>query len=174
MVGRLPNGGGPQTYRKPPTELTTKEYVKSTKATRHRTAAGPDGITSTMIRARTLSKHVTEIDRRLANFPRLTGYAPKAYCQMFGNLYQKKKNKTNIKLTRPVGFFNIRANNENKRYGRDLMKSAEARGGIPDINYGGRKGLSAGEQATNKTITFDLLRQERRGGSVTIADQQSA
>mmetsp|Transcript_31719 Transcript_31719/g.93048 ORF Transcript_31719/g.93048 Transcript_31719/m.93048 type:complete len:125 (-) Transcript_31719:319-693(-) len=54
------------------------------------------------------------------------------------------------------------------------MKSAEARGGIPEVNYGGRKNMSAGEQATNKTLTYDTMHQERRGGPACVADQQSA
>ena len=69
---------------------------------------------------------------------------------------------------------NIRANNENKRFGRDLMNSAEARNGLPMTNYGGRKGMSSAIQADSKVINFDLFRQERRSGSLCIADQKAA
>ena len=57
---------------------------------------------------------------------------------------------------------NIRAKNENKCFGRDLMKLAEASNGLPNKNYGGWKGMSSEMQAANNVITFDLFRQERR------------
>ena len=67
---------------------------------------------------------------------------------------------------------NIRSKNENKCFGRDLMKLAEARNGIPKTNYRGQKGMSSKMQAAKNVITFDLFRQERRSVLLCIANQK--
>ena len=127
-----------------------------------------------MIRARTRSNALVEIYRTAANFPRLSGYAPSNYCASLGNLYQKKQVNSLILKTQPVQCMNIRANKENKRFVRDLMKLMEARNGLPKTNYGGWKGVSFPMKAANRVIIFDLFRQELRSGSLCIADKNSA
>ena len=59
----------PPGWYPPSNTLSATEYRQSVKANSHCTAAGPDGITSTMIRARTWSNTLEEIDRVAAKFP---------------------------------------------------------------------------------------------------------
>ena len=69
---------------------------------------------------------------------------------------------------------NIRAKNENKCFERDLMNLVEARNGLPNTNYRGRKGMNSEMKAANNVITFELFRQERRIVSSCIANQKLA
>eukprot|EP00978_Attheya_sp_CCMP212_P020992 scaffold60805_cov32-Attheya_sp.AAC.1 len=48
-------------------------------------------------------------------------------------------------------------NQNNKRLGRNMMKMAEAHGGLAKEQYGSHKHHAANEQALNKRLTFDLI-----------------
>ena len=98
---------------------------------------------------------------------------PSNYCTILGNLYQKKKGNFLISKTWPVHYMNIRANNRNKRFDQDLMKSVEEKNGILKMNYGVQKAMRSTMQSANTVITFDLFCQERRSGSSCIVDQKS-
>eukprot|EP00978_Attheya_sp_CCMP212_P037742 scaffold180874_cov71-Attheya_sp.AAC.1 len=55
-----------------------------------------------------------------------------------------------------------------KRLGRMFMDMAETNGELAQEQHGSRKGKAAAEQALNKRLVFDILRQEQRS-AVDIA-----
>eukprot|EP00978_Attheya_sp_CCMP212_P001589 scaffold3244_cov37-Attheya_sp.AAC.4 len=86
----------------------------------------------------------------------------------------KKKEDSRVENKRPiVCLFEVDCNQNHKHLGRELMKRAEAHGGLAPEQYGSRKKYSSAEQALNKRLTFDILCQERRSAIDTTIDLAS-
>jgi hypothetical protein len=61
-------------------------------------------------------------------------------------------------------------NMNNKKFGREMMWTAEANGTLSRDNYGGRKGLRAAEVNLNQVLTYDSIRARRSRAIVSSID----
>jgi hypothetical protein len=76
-------------------------------------------------------------------------------------LLLKKAGVTLVKKLRTIVLFQVDFNYLKKYIGRHMMKDGEAYTQLAWDQYGSREGNNAIEQALNKVISFDLIRQAR-------------
>eukprot|EP00978_Attheya_sp_CCMP212_P022811 scaffold68738_cov43-Attheya_sp.AAC.1 len=100
----------------------------------------------------------------------LSGFSPARWRRGVDLLIPKKTDTDKVEDLRPLLLFEVDCNMANKRIGRVMMEMAERNGTLSKEQYGSRKDHSAGIQALNHCLAFDLLRQERRNGIDTAVD----
>jgi hypothetical protein len=149
--------------------ITTADHIAGWKWSKERTAPGHSGLTTAHWKASCSSKTLAPIDASWANYAYTTGCPPSRWERGVDLLIPKKKEDSRVENNRPICLFEVDCNQNHKRLGRELMKRAEANGGLAPEQYGSRKKHSSAEQALNKRLTFDILRQERRSAiDITI------
>ena len=74
---------------------------------------------------------------------------------------------------RTIVLFEADLNYMNKVIGREVMKTAEKNKTLADEQYGSRAGRKAIDQAINKRLFFDILRQQRLNGAICSNDAAS-
>lgn len=153
--------------------ITTEEHIAGWKWAKERTAPGYSGITTAHWKAACLDPTLAAIDAAWANYPYVTGYSPKRWRNGVDLMIPKKTNNTRVENLRPIVLFEVDCNQNHKRLGRQVMRLAEAQGGIAREQYGSRKGHMPAEQSLNKRLTFDLLRCERRSAVDSAVDLRS-
>jgi hypothetical protein len=109
--------------------------------------------------AGSFSETITELDALLTDIPLQTGYSPLRWCVAIYALLLKKSGLTLVKKLRTIVLFQGDFNYLNKYIGRHMMKDGEAYEQIVWEQYGSREGNNAIDQALNKLLSFDLIRQ---------------
>ena len=153
--------------------ITTQDHVNGWKWANERTSPGHSGLTTAHWKAACRDPFLASMDAAWANIPYITGYSPLRWQRGVDVLIPKKAGDDRVDHLRPILLFEVDANQNNKRMGKVMMRMAEANGGISPEQYGSRKGRSSAEQALNKRLTFDILRQERRSAVDVSVDLRS-
>jgi hypothetical protein len=166
---------GPPAMFDPNDSLTikTEDHIAGWKRAKERTAPGHSGLTTAHWKASCSSKTLAPLDASWANYPYTTGCPPLRWERGVDLLIPKKKEDSRVENNRPICLFEVDCNQNHKRLGRELMKRAEAHHGIAKEQYGSRKKHASADQALNKRLTFDILRQERRSAVDTAVDLAS-
>ena len=87
---------------------------------------------------------------------------------------QEKENlNLRVDKLRAIILFETDFNLNNEYIGRDMMSKAEKVLILAKEQYGSRKRRTAILHALNKRLTFDILRQEKKGGAICSCDLKS-
>ena len=153
--------------------LTTSEHVSSWKHAKERTSPGHSGLHPAHWKVSSTDPYLATMDAAWANYPLLSGYSPSRWRRGVDTLIPKKSGSDRVEDLRPILLFEIDCNMANKRIGRAMMEMAERNGSLSKEQYGSRKDHSAGIQALNHRLAFDLLRLEKRNAVDTAVDLRS-
>jgi Reverse transcriptase (RNA-dependent DNA polymerase) len=85
----------------------------------------------------------------------------------------KKTNDARVTGLRTIVLLEADFNFLNKLIGKRVMKHAEEMGSLAPEQYGSRKRKSALLHATNKQLTFDILRQQKVNVALLVLDAKS-
>jgi hypothetical protein len=110
-------------------------------------------------KAGSFSRTITELDALLTDIPLQTGYSPLRWRVAIDDLLLKKAGVTLVEKMRTLVLFQGDFNYLNKYIGRHMMKDGEACKQLAWEQYGIREGKNAIDQALNKVLSFDLIRQ---------------
>jgi hypothetical protein len=153
--------------------ISTAEHISSWRYSREGIAPGHSGLHPAHWKASCQDPYLASMDAAWANYPLVSGYSPERWRHGVDTLIPKKLGSEGVEDLRPILLFEVDCNMSNKRIGRVMMEMAERNGGLSKEQYGSRKDHSAGIQALNHCLAFDLLRLERRNGVDTAVDLRS-
>jgi hypothetical protein len=124
-------------------------------------------------KAGSFSVTIMEMEALLTDIPLQTGYSPLRRRVAIDALLLKKVGVTLVEKLRKIILFQGDFNYLNKYIGRDMMKDGEAYEQPAWEQYGSREGKNAIDQALNKVLSFDLIRQARMDAAMCSNDAKS-
>lgn len=139
---------------------TTGEYLDSWKSMSDTKSSTP-GIHAAHIKCLTEHDDAAEIISLLALIPLLSGYSPVQWRIGIDSMIPKKQNELRPDKLRLILLMDARFNHNNKLIGKKMMEYGEKFNLLATEQYGSRKMKSSIEQAVNKRMTLDILRQSR-------------
>eukprot|EP00978_Attheya_sp_CCMP212_P003448 scaffold7138_cov69-Attheya_sp.AAC.6 len=150
--------------------MTTAEHISSWTYSKEKTAPGHSELHPAHWKASCSDPYLASMDAAWANYPMLSGFSPSRWRRGVDLLIPKKTDTDKVEDLRPILLFEVDCNMANKCIGWVMMEMAERNGTLSNEQYGSRKDHSAGIQALNHCLAFDLLRQECRNGIDTAVD----
>jgi hypothetical protein len=124
-------------------------------------------------KAGSFSETITELDALLTDIPLQTGYYLLIWLVSIDALLLKKSGVTLVEKLRTIVLFQGNFNYLNKIIGRHMMKDSESYEQLVWDKYGSREGNNASQQALNKVISFELIRQARMDAAMCSNDDKS-
>ena len=88
-------------------------------------------------------------------------------------MIEKSKGNCRVDKLRTILLYEADYNLMNKHVGRDMMSKAEKALILANEQYGSRKRKAAITHSLNKRLTFDILRQQKKGGGICSCDLKS-
>jgi hypothetical protein len=124
-------------------------------------------------KAGSFSETITELDALLTDIPLQTGHSPLRWRVAIDALILKKPGVTLLEKLRTVVLFQGDFNYLNKYIVLNMMKDGEAYKQLEWEQYGSREENNAIEQALEKVLYFDLIRQARMDAAMRSNDAKS-
>jgi hypothetical protein len=146
--------------------LSLPEYRSFWHKAKEMTSCYPNKLSFSTMKARARSDMIAEIECTLANILIKAGCSPKRWKNCLDVMILKKSGITTLNSLRTVVLFPVDCNFLFKPLGRKMMKNAEAAKALEPEQFGSRKRHRATALATNKALTYDLMRQLKRHGAV--------
>ena len=156
-----------------PSPITCEEHSSGWKKVRERTSSSPSGLHVGHWKCGSMDSNINWVNTSLANIPFLSGYSPKRWRHGINVLLEKSKGNCRIDKLRKILLYEADFNMNNKYLGRDMMKCAEKGKMLAKEQYGSRKRKTAILHALNKRLTFDILRQQKKGAGICSCDLKS-
>jgi hypothetical protein len=119
------------------------------------------------------NKLLSAVGASLCQMPYRYGFAPYSWKKMTAVELEKKPGVCLVTKLRTIVLMSSMVNTNNKKLGRDAMKQAEALDLLPPDQGGSRKDHRSNEQALNKCLALDPLRQRRQAGALCCNDAKS-
>jgi hypothetical protein len=120
-----------------------------------------------------LSDLISAIECNLTSIPLRTGYPLKRWKKCMDVMILKKSGITSLHSLRTVCLFATDCNYAFKHIGREMMRHAERNAALAPEQYGSRKRRRATNLATNKALTYDIIRQLKWPAAVCSNDAKS-
>eukprot|EP00957_Ditylum_brightwellii_P210043 15364506-Ditylum_brightwellii.AAC.2 len=124
------------------------QYIQEVENLREKTSSGPSNITPSMIKTEIGDPCIANVNWNASNFPWCTRYSPNRF-------------RNRVYWTRPTLLFNLEANIQNKRLGKEVMQHAEEYPGLAIKQYGSRKFKSADLQVLNIRLFYNYALLKR-------------
>ena len=109
----------------------------------------------------------------MANIPFLSGYLSSRWQQGINVMLEKKRGNFRVDKLRTILLYEADFNMNNKHAGRDVMSKVERALTLAKEQYGSRKRKSSISHALKKRLTFDILRQQKKGAGICSCDLKS-
>ena len=109
----------------------------------------------------------------LAEIPYRTGLFPDRWQKGVDVMLQKQQGNYRVEKLRAILLYEADFNQNNKRYGRQIINLAEKYNALAVEQFGSRKHRSAIDQSLNKANTYDLWRQQRTPGALCSNDAKT-
>ncbi len=109
----------------------------------------------------------------MTRIPLFSGYSPNRWRQCVDVMILKKAGLIQVDSLRTIVLFQADCNYAFKYLGREMMSSVEKNSSLAPEQYGSRKNHRSIDLATNKTISNDLLRQQKSPGAICSNDAKS-
>jgi hypothetical protein len=154
-------------------KITPEEWKSFCKGATERTSCGCYILHFGTWKAGSFSGATTGLDALLTYIPLQTGYSPLRWRVAINALLLKKAGVTLVEKLRTIVLFQGDFNYLNKYIGRHMMKDGEAYKHLLWEQYGSREGKKAIDQALNKVLSFDLIRQARMDADMCSNDAKS-
>ena len=123
--------------------------------------------------ARSNDSELAAMDAALARIPAISGYSPNRWQKGLNVMMEKKPGENRVDKMRTILLYEADYNHDNKHMARSFMRNAEKYNLIAPEHYGSRKYHNAQDQALNKVLLFDILRQTRQRAALNSVDLQS-
>jgi hypothetical protein len=165
----------PECVRKQsPTNITATvdEHVLGWKRTKEKSAES-SGPSMAEVKAASQDSILAEIDTFMRNLPYTKGFAPRSWKLITDVEILKKAGVYDVEKMRTIQLMHAVFNMNNKKLGRDMMRSAESNNILAREQFGSRKHHQSIIAALNKRLTMDLLRQRRQAGALCSNDAKS-
>ena len=153
--------------------ISTESHCDGWRKAKERTASGRSGITFAHFKAGADDDQIAAFETIMTSIPYETGISPRRWQQGIDVMLEKKKGNYRVDKLRAILLYEADFNQNNKKIGRDMMYLAEDLEIIAREQYGSRKNFSAVDHSLNKTLTFDLIRQNKRPGALCANDAKS-
>jgi Reverse transcriptase (RNA-dependent DNA polymerase) len=152
------------------TDISPEEYIYSWSRTREYTTTGRSGIHFGHMKASCLDATLVETDRLFLEIALKSGYSLDRWKQGIDFFIPKKEDSIKVTKLRTIILFECDFNHLNKIVARRVMRQGEQAQTIALEQYGSRKRKSAILHATNKQLTFDIIRQRKLNASLLVLD----
>jgi hypothetical protein len=116
---------------------------------------------------------VLQFDAAIRNISYHTRYALKKWCNITDLAIEKARGVFLAHKMRTIQLMAAEYNTNNKQLGRDMMHHAESCKVLPEEHGASRKDWQAAEQALNKRLAMDILRQTRQAMGMAGTDAKS-
>ena len=156
-----------------PNYIPTDTYQSYWTKAREFTAAGPSGLHFGHLRAGATDDEVAAFEASMNSIPMMTGYSPTRWKKGIDAMLLKKQGVFQVDKLRTILLYEADFNYMNKFLGRHMLAQAEQYNLMAPEQYGSRKQHRAIDQALNKRISFDILRQQRQPGALCSNDAKS-
>ena len=153
--------------------LSAKEHSEGWKKMKEKTSCGLSALSFAQFKAATMEATLCSLDTILASLPYELGLSPSRWQQGVDVMLQKQPGNYLVDKLRAILLYEADFNQNNKRFGRQVMYLAEKYNALAVEQFGSRKGMSAIDQSLNKALTFDLWRQLKRPGAICSNDAKS-
>jgi hypothetical protein len=153
--------------------ISAEEYVYSWKRTKEYTSSGQSGLHFGHFKASCRDQQLVEIDRQLLEIPFHARFVPNRWKSGIDCMIPKKVDSLQVDQLRTILLFEADCNHLFKIFGRRMMALAEQAQTISPEQYGSRKKKSSILHATNKQITFDIIRQKKMNAALLVLDAKS-
>jgi hypothetical protein len=153
--------------------LSTEQYVTFWKKAKESTSAYPDALSFSTMKAGAFSHLISQIECMLTRIPLKGGYAPRRWKHCLDVMILKRLGITHLDSLRSIVLFPADCNYAFKHIGRQMMYNAEKAKALAPEQYGSRKRHRATDLATNKTLTYNILRQRKQLGAVCSSNAKS-
>ena len=159
--------------RKQPVPITCNQHKTGWRKVKERTSSSPSGLHVGHWKCCSMDDTINWINTSLTNIPYLSGYSPKRWQRGINVMIEKSKGNCRVDKLRTILLYEADYNLMNKHVGRDMMSKAENALILAKEQYGSRKRKAAITHALNKRLTFDILRQQKKGGGICSCDLKS-
>ena len=159
--------------RKQPIPITCKQHKKGWEKVKERTSSSPSRLHVGHWKCGSMDDLINWVNTSMINIPYLSGYSPKRWQRGINVMLEKIKGNCIVEKLRTILLYEADFNLMNKHVGRHMMSIAEKALILAKEQYGSRKKKSAITHALNKRLTFDILRQQRKGGGICSCDLKS-
>lgn len=156
-----------------PLQLSALDHAAGWKKMKERTSPGYSQLSFAQFKAASLSPDLCEMDAVMSQLPYQFGFSPLRWQHGTDVMLQKQPGNFLVDKLRAILLYESDFNQNNKRYGKDLMNLAEQHNALAIEQFGSRRAMSAIDQSLNKTLTFDLWRQSRSSGALCSNDAKS-
>jgi hypothetical protein len=123
-----------------------------------------------MAEVKAASQDITlaEIDTYMRTLPYTKGFSPQSWQLITDVKILKKAGVYDVEKMRTIQLMHAVFNMNNKKMGRDMMRSAEECKILAREQFGSRKHHQSITTALNKQLTMDILRQRRQAGALCL------
>ena len=156
-----------------PTEIDIEGYCHFWRRCREFTASGPSGLHFGHLKANARDERLATMDVQMINIPMRTGYTPRQWRKATDSMLLKKEGVIQVDKLRTIVLFEANFNYMNKFIGRTVMRTAERNNSLAEEQYGSQTGRKAIDQAINKRLYFDIIRQHQINGAICSNDAAS-
>lgn len=156
------------------TRLTSEDFRDGWKKMKESTsAASKTGLHFGHLKASASNTILSEFESSISHVPFWTGYVPEQWKEGIIIMIKKKIGLNTVQSLRSVVLTEADFNFNNKILGRRAIQHAEDINDIAQEQYGSRKGKSSIDQALNKRLTYDIMRQTKFPGILCSNDAKS-
>ncbi len=152
-------------FKTRPSLITSEANSESWKMRQPGTASEPSQLPFSHHIAAAHSNGLSEVDAALRSAPYQIGFSPIDWEIFTDFQILKKMGVFDVEKMRSLLLMPPLFNENNKKLGRDMMHHAEQAGVLPDEQSGSRKGKSSSKLVLEKTLSFDIIRQQKIAAS---------
>ena len=109
----------------------------------------------------------------MTSIPYETGISPERWQHGTNVMLEKQAMNFWVDKLRAILLYEADFNQNNKKFGREMMYTAEDLQAIAPEQFGSRAGLTAIDHSLNKRLTYDIIRQKKRPSAVCLNDAKS-
>ena len=153
--------------------LSAESHAHGWKKMKEKTSPGFSSLSFAQFKAASTEPDLCSLDAIMSEIPYRSGISPLRWQQGLDIMLQKQQGNFQVEKLRAILLYESDFNQNNKRFGRQLMFIAEKYKGMAMEQFGSRKNMSSIDQSLNKCLTFDLWRQLRTPGALCSNDAKS-
>jgi hypothetical protein len=150
--------------------IYVEEYRSYWRKAKENTSSYPSEINFSTLKAGAHSNTISTFDCIMTRLPITKGFSPSRWRKCIDVMILKKAGVTTLSSLCTIILFAADCNYAFKYIGRAMMKQAEQQRSLAPEQFGSRKGHKAIDQALNKVLTNDLLRQLKIPGAILCSN----
>ena len=150
--------------------VTPKEHKEGWRKMKQRTASAYGNLGFNHYITNTYDEKLNEMDTFLRNTPLIMGFVPTNWKAITDLQILKKIGNYIVDKMRCIQLMDAEYNMNNKVLGRRILAHAEASKTLSSDQHGSRKNHTAANCVLNKVLLFDIHRQKKHAGAISMND----